>query len=156
MYGVIYRNLFLKKGNTLTLLRKMEKNQWLPEGDLKELQWQKLKRLLRHSYDNVPFYRNRFESAGVSPDDIMSLRDLGKLPFLTRRDIQDNMNSLTAENLRDDRMPVNKSGGSTGEPLKFFIHDRITSIRRPALYGHIDGQGTITEKRSRLSGGSLS
>lgn len=120
MYGIVYKSLFLKKGGTLSLLRELEKNQWLPEERLKELQWQKLKRLLRHSYSNVPFYRKRFENSGISPDNIKKPEDFNKIPFLTRQDICDNLYSLVAENLGNKKIQVNKSGGSTGEPIKFF------------------------------------
>ena len=48
---------------------------------LRELQLTRLKKIVRHAYDNVEFFRNRMNEAGLTPDVITSLKDLGKLPF---------------------------------------------------------------------------
>ena len=53
--------------------------------------WQdeRLKNTVRHVYENVPFYRQRMEEAGVTPEDIQSVDDLHKLPFITKDDLRD-------------------------------------------------------------------
>lgn len=50
------------------------------------LQARKLKKLVQHAYDNVPFYRQPYDEAGVHPDDIQSTQDLPHLPTITKRD----------------------------------------------------------------------
>ena len=49
--------------------------------EIRSLQLDRLKWSLRHAYENVPMYRERFDAAGVHPDDLKSLSDLAKFPF---------------------------------------------------------------------------
>ncbi|MBO5788352.1 MAG: phenylacetate--CoA ligase [Clostridia bacterium] len=61
----------------------------MPRQELEEMQLQKLKQQVRHVYQNVPYYRAKMEEKGVSPDDIQSLSDIAKLPFLTKNDLRE-------------------------------------------------------------------
>ena len=61
----------------------------MPYEQLRELQNEKLIRQVRHVWDNVPYYRAKMEAKGVTPDDIQSIDDLHKLPFLTKADLRD-------------------------------------------------------------------
>jgi phenylacetate-CoA ligase len=56
------------------------RRQWTPPEDLRRLQEAKLRRLVRHAYDWVDYYRDLLNSAGLKPVDIQSLDDLGKIP----------------------------------------------------------------------------
>ena len=53
--------------------------------------WQneRLLKQVRHVWDNVPYYRKKMEEKGVCPDDIQSIDDLHKLPFLTKDDLRE-------------------------------------------------------------------
>lgn len=80
------------------------------------LQLDRLRWSLRHSYDNSPFYRTRFESHGVHPDDLKTLSDLAKFPFTTKQDLRDTypfgMFAVPRENL----VRIHGSSGTTGKP----------------------------------------
>lgn len=52
--------------------------------EIRSLQLDRLKWSVRHAYDNVPMYKQRFDEAGVHPDDLQSLADLSKFPSPTR------------------------------------------------------------------------
>ncbi len=54
-----------------------------------EIQNEKIVKQVRHVYDNVPYYRKLMEEKGVTPDDIKSVDDIKKLPFLTKADLRD-------------------------------------------------------------------
>ena len=56
---------------------------------LEALQLEKLKTQVRHVWENVPYYRHLMEEKGVSPEDIQTLADIAKLPFLTKSDLRD-------------------------------------------------------------------
>ncbi|MBI5589905.1 MAG: phenylacetate--CoA ligase [Deltaproteobacteria bacterium] len=58
--------------------------------ELLDLQNERLGILINHAYANVRFYRNKFDAAGLNPDDIKTLEDLKKIPFTTRQDLVDN------------------------------------------------------------------
>ena len=58
--------------------------------ELLDLQNERLGILINHAYANVRFYRNKFDAAGLNPDDIKTLEDLNKIPFTTREDLVNN------------------------------------------------------------------
>jgi phenylacetate-CoA ligase len=62
----------------------------MPADKMKELQLERLKWSIRHAYDNVPYYKKKFESAGFHPDQFKSLDDMKRIPFLTKQDMRDN------------------------------------------------------------------
>lgn len=83
-------------------------------------QWKRLQQLLKHAYANVPFYRQRFDKAGLDPADINSREDWQRIPILTRSDIQANLADLVATNSDKSKIHLNSTGGSTGTPMSFF------------------------------------
>jgi len=126
MYPAIYRTmrLFWPGGlETRRHWRELERTQWLSEDELQVLQLSKIQRLVQHAYENVPFYRERYQQAGIHPQDIKSLDDFRALPFLTREDVNNNLDALVAKNLLHDKLHPNETGGSTGEPMHFFVAD---------------------------------
>lgn len=98
----------------------LERSQWWPAADIEALQMRKLAALLQHAYAHVPFYRQRFEAAGLRPADIQSVADLSRLPLLTKRDIQDNTERMLARSVDRRALLENHTGGSTGDPLTFY------------------------------------
>ncbi|HOK06103.1 MAG TPA: phenylacetate--CoA ligase [Syntrophales bacterium] len=62
----------------------------LPREALEALQLKRLRQVTERVYHTVAFYRRAFDEAGVKPDDIRSLTDLRRLPFTTKKDLQDN------------------------------------------------------------------
>ena len=109
----------LKGHATVAVRRELEQTQWWPAERLASLQLAKLRKLLSRVSVEVPYYRELLPRAGVTPAQLSTLRDLAKLPFLTKDVIRAN-----ADRLRSDRAPSLRpynTGGSTGEPLVFFI-----------------------------------
>ena len=62
----------------------------MPENKMKDLQLERLKWSVRHAYDNVPFYKKKYDEAGFHPDQLKSLDDMRRIPFLTKQDMRDN------------------------------------------------------------------
>ncbi|MFH8763449.1 phenylacetate--CoA ligase [Streptomyces althioticus] len=83
---------------------------------LRALQLERLRNSLRHAYENVPFYRESFDKAGVHPDDCRSLSDLSRFPFTTKADLRANypygMFAVPRERIRR----LHASSGTTGRP----------------------------------------
>lgn len=63
------------------------KTERMPRGDLEQLKLRKLKGMVAWAFENSPFYRRKYEDAGVSPADIRSLEDVRKLPFVTKKEL---------------------------------------------------------------------
>lgn len=78
---------------------------------LKRLQWS-----LRHAYDNVPMYKQRFDEAGVHPDDLQQLSDLAKFPFTYKNDLRDNYPFGLFAVPREQILRLHASSGTTGKP----------------------------------------
>jgi phenylacetate-CoA ligase len=101
----------------------LEQTQWLTREDLINLQLKKLKKLLIHSQENIPYYRKVFSEAGIDVRNINTLEDLRKIPILTKADIRKNQSYLFAENIDRKSLKKDSSGGSTGENVIFY-HDK--------------------------------
>lgn len=76
----------------------------------------RLKWSLRHAWDNVPLYRQRFDAAGVHPDDLNELSDLGRFPFTTKQDLRDAYPFGLFAVPRDRIARLHASSGTTGKP----------------------------------------
>ena len=85
-------------------------------GPLHELQSRRLQTLVQRAWDNVPFYRQRMEEAGVSPADIRSIDDLPRLPFITKKDFRDQYPFGMVGAPRDQIIRLHASSGTTGKP----------------------------------------
>ncbi|MCH8853182.1 MAG: phenylacetate--CoA ligase family protein, partial [Planctomycetes bacterium] len=79
-----------------------------------------LKRFVRHCYDNVPFYRDRFAARSLSPDDIQAPEDLLKLPVLTKEEVREQREGMLATNFPRRKLTRGHTTGSTGVPLTFW------------------------------------
>ena len=55
--------------------------------EIRKMQSEKLVKQVKRVYDNVPYYRKKMEEKGVTPEDIKSIDDLHKLPFLSKKDL---------------------------------------------------------------------
>ena len=96
----------------------LNRTQWLSPADLGELQDEKLRRLIRHVYRNVPYYRERMRASGVRPEDVRTRSDLHKLPFLTKSDVREHLYfDILSENHDKDQVLRITTSGSTGEPF---------------------------------------
>ncbi|MDP5218574.1 phenylacetate--CoA ligase PaaK [Ruegeria sp. 2205SS24-7] len=84
--------------------------------EIRARQLERLKWSLRHAYDNVPMYRQRFDEAGVHPDDLQSLSDLGKFPFTYKSDLRDNYPFGLFAVPREQILRIHASSGTTGKP----------------------------------------
>jgi phenylacetate-CoA ligase len=84
--------------------------------ELRALQLERMQWTLRHAYDNVAMYKQKFDAAGVHPDDLKSLEDLAKFPYTTKQDLRDNYPFGTFAVPMEDVVRVHASSGTTGKP----------------------------------------
>ena len=93
-----------------------EREETLSRSEIEALQLERLQATVRHCM-NSPFYKRRFDEAGITPDDIKSLADVRKIPFTTKQDLRDNypfgLNSLPI----DQCVRLHSSSGTTGNPV---------------------------------------
>jgi len=84
--------------------------------EIRALQLDRLKWSVRHAYENVPMYRERFDAAGVHPDDLQQLSDLAKFPFTYKNDLRDNYPFGLFAVPRSEIIRLHASSGTTGKP----------------------------------------
>ncbi|MDG5820323.1 phenylacetate--CoA ligase PaaK [Natronococcus sp. A-GB7] len=82
----------------------------------RELQSERLRDTVAHAYENVPFYCERLDEAGVSPEDVQSVDDLERLPFTTKEDFRDEYPDGLFAVDGDELLRIHASSGTTGKP----------------------------------------
>ena len=84
--------------------------------EISSLQLQRMKWSVRHAYNNVPFYKQKFDSVGVHPDHLVGLEDIKKFPLTTKQDLRDNDPFGMCAVPRREVSRVHASSGTTGKP----------------------------------------
>ena len=85
--------------------------------EIQSLQRERLAWSLRHAYENVPFYRRKFDEAGVHPSDLKDLSDLAKFPFTVKTDLRDHYPFGLFAVPKHKLARVHGSSGTTGKPI---------------------------------------
>jgi phenylacetate-CoA ligase len=93
-----------------------EEFETLPRAALEALQLKRLKAVVERVYHNVPFYRNSFAKAGITPDSLHSLEDLQRLPFTVKQDMRDSYPYALFAAPMDEIVRIHASSGTTGKP----------------------------------------
>lgn len=119
--------LFFRLRNLKVLehLAFLQESQFWPRERLEELQLAKLRRLVKHASETVPYYREVFALAGITAKDIRTLDDVKRLPILTKEDIVDRPLSAFLSSRGGRPFAVRKTSGTTGHPVTVLV-DRDT------------------------------
>jgi phenylacetate-CoA ligase len=108
---------------TLSYLAELEEQQWKSPQEIEKLKFEKLKQLLLHAKQNVPFYARQFAEAGFNPERMQAIDDFKVLPFLSKSEIRKNLEALQWKGCPGGLFRYN-TGGSSGEPLVFYFDRR--------------------------------
>ncbi|XLZ68458.1 AMP-binding protein [Massilia sp. SR12] len=110
----------LKKHSSVAVRRHMEQTQYWPLPKLQQLQQERLRALLLHAQQHVPYYRDAFARIGFdAARDFHGIPDLVRLPLLDKAVIRENIETLKADNAQN--LVRYNTGGSTGAPLTFYV-----------------------------------
>ncbi len=137
----------------LTYRHEFERSQFYSPSQIKEIQFERVRCLLRHAARRCPFYARRFAAAGFDPDKLHDGSDLLVIPPLTKIEIQTNASDMVSVDWPRNYSIVNRTGGSTGTPIEFFMsRDRVCS-RAAATWRHNRWAGyEIGDKVATLGG----
>ncbi len=115
---------------TLFMLRRLRENLRLQRAELEALQRRKLTALINHAYENVPYYRDLFASAGINPVDIKGVEDLPKIPTTSKIKLQSVPRGQIMARGKDINGCVEDvTSGSTGIPLHVYFTREDYDIR---------------------------
>lgn len=92
------------------------KEETMPRAEIEALQLERLQETVRRVYEKVQPYRKKMDAAGVKPDDIRTLSDLKRLPFITKQDMRDNYPFGLFAVPKDELVRIHASSGTTGKP----------------------------------------
>lgn len=93
-----------------------EKIETMSRGEMRALQLARLKEIVAYAYEHVPFYRKKYDEAGVKPSDIHKLEDIEKLPFVTKADLRDNYPYGLLSVPLSELSRIHASSGTSGKP----------------------------------------
>lgn len=129
-YGIIPAPL--RYGKVFRQMRSfLKESQWWERERLEEYQMQRLAKILKHAYENVPHYRKMFDESGIKPENIQNFDDMRKIPLISKEDVRDNIQDFTATNYQINKLSYVKTAGSTGIPFAFYqIKDYNEAIER--------------------------
>lgn len=146
---------FLKGRKDLKFFDEFQSKYNAPIHLLEDEQLKQFKVLFEFSKNNIPYYSQLFSSLKLKVDDFKSLKDLEKIPVLTKSQITSNHSLFFPKHLK--RNYVNGStGGSTGKPLKYRIDVEDYSRNFALLYRGFTRAGyKIGDKMAIIAGGSL-
>ena len=109
----------LKGHDSVAIRQRLEVSQWWTPEQIAAYQAKRLRAFLCDIGKNVPYYREMFNERRFDPKEILGIRDLQRLPFLDKREIRAHTAALHADN--HGPMTRFNTGGSSGEPLVFFL-----------------------------------
>ena len=123
------RLFFLKyrlyRGRVGRKYKELLRSQYAGRDELEELNWRKRRELLKGSYEKVPYYRKKFQEAGLEPGDIKMREDWERVPVLKKDEIRDHFAELLSAEAKNKFLTESATGGSTGEPLKVLFDKRL-------------------------------
>ncbi|HEX2529067.1 MAG TPA: hypothetical protein VHL31_22575 [Geminicoccus sp.] len=105
-------------GDVARVVRALQAHGRADRAQVRAFQDERLRSLVAHAYENVPFYRQLFDRHGVRPGDIRGVDDIGRLPIVTKRDLREApLPSLIARGHDLNRLLTINTSGSSGEPF---------------------------------------
>ena len=126
----MFEKLQKKMGNVFLLLDLTKMTKKIPRNfsRVMDTQSRRLQKLMKKAY-KIPFYRERFDAAGVKPEDIKTADDLVKLPVLTKDELREWM-AKEIQNPKYKNWIVDTTSGSTGKPLSILFSPREKTYMR--------------------------
>lgn len=118
------------------------KRQWRSREDIEAEQWARVKDIIKYAYDEVPFYHDKFEKAGIKPEDIKTKEDLLLIPVTTKDELRANFPErvISKRYKQKDCFPAVTSG-STGEPLHLVFNKDAVACKMAAGLRSIEMAG---------------
>ena len=118
-----------------------------------KIQNEKLVKQVRHVWDNVPYYRKKMEEKGVTPDDVKSIDDLHKLPFLSKDDLRESYPFGMMGVPQKDVVRIHSTSGTTGKRVVAFYNQHDIDLWEDCCARAIAAAGGTKEDVCQVSYG---
>lgn len=152
---LVWRPILLYRGQNIWPLQKLYmETQYRPRELVEEEQFGAFKRVLEHSYASIPFYRKKYQAAGICPDDIRIRDDIRKIPLLTKQEAMNHDGNLNGT-YRGRRFKRSTSG-STGKPWIFYKDSESMTHMDAIMYRNYSWYGIkLGDRQARFWGHPL-
>lgn len=94
---------------------------------------EQLRKIVKHAYETVPYYRSVMSKLNLKPSDIKNQADLEKLPLLTRKDIHENFDDLRSRAFKRNQLKLGHTSGTTGTPLEILYDQGMINMTYAVL-----------------------
>lgn len=121
------------------------KEETMSRAEIEEIQLKRLKETVNRVYEKVGPYREKMDHAGVAPSDIKTLKDLSKLPFVTKQDMRDNYPFGLFAVPKEELVRIHASSGTTGKPTVVGYTEKDLEMWTECV-SRIAAMGGATEK----------
>lgn len=134
----------------------LQHSEWWGEEQIRDYQTQRLRHIIQHSYETVPYYQRLFKSYGLSPADIRTVEDLKHLPVMTKQDVKSHAAELFSTAVSRRSCFSTKTGGTTGKPLTVYLTKHALAFQWATWWRHRGRFGfRFGEDRSLMFGARL-
>jgi len=117
----------------------------LTDGKKREIQSERLRNLVNYVYERIPFYKKKFDKAGLKPGDIKTIDDISKLPFTTKDDLRDNYPFGMFAVPLSRVVEIHTSSGTTGKPVVGGYTERDIELWSEVMARCLSMSGTTSE-----------
>jgi len=117
-------------------LRDLTDSEKWSAGEIEAYQNDRLRSLVRHAYENVPYYRERWRTLKIAPDDIRSRGDLHKLPVLTKEEVRQNADRFVSQKTPRRELLSRHTSGTTGKALHFYMTEEAVAFQWAVWWRH--------------------
>ena len=130
----------------------LKRTQNFSRKELDELQGRRLNEIVEHAYASSSYYRKRLDAAGTSPSQIREVSDITKLPFLSKDDVRNNLESgLISDAIPRKKMLKINTSGSTGRPFTIFADQSQLEVRFASTIRALEWTGwRFGDRQARL------
>jgi len=140
MRSFIVKQMFRRQKGFFEKLEEFENTQYYSEVELQTYQEEKLRKLVKHAYETVPFYRKLFDKKKLKSDDIRKIDDLQKIPVLDKETLRSNRERLMSTDI-NEKIYFRRTGGSTGVPLSIANNYSASVVENVLFYRFLRWMG---------------
>lgn len=144
-----------EKSPYLSHYKRLLKTQYDPPETIRKRQTEKMRSIVAHAYATCPFWKERFDTTGVKPEEIRELEDLTRLPLLTKTDLRTRLDDMISSEYPDrEKLTRHKTSGSTGVAVVVYSNEESDQFKRGAVLRSDEWTGWRLGERKALIWGN--
>ena len=128
-------------------LHKLKRTEWWPPEEIEAYQDAKVRHVVKHAYETVPFYRRWYDEHGVDVGSVNGVKDLDGLPVLTKSLVRENQAEMVSTSFKKSTLVKTLTSGTTGTPLAIYQTKEGLALQWAIWWRHKARFGLTVEDR---------